>query len=63
MKTEAIIRKLLEDEALLAGGTAAVKRVMAELANEGVTVFQNTVSHVQIIVRHVLIVQRAMGRS
>jgi hypothetical protein len=57
MKTEAIIRKFLEDETLLQGGTAAVKRVMAELAEEGITVFQNTVANIQRITRQVLAVQ------
>jgi hypothetical protein len=63
MKTEAIIRKFLEDEPLLQGGTAAVKKVMAELAEEGVTVFQNTVSNIQRITRQVLAVQRERDQS
>jgi hypothetical protein len=63
MKTEAIIRKFLEDEAPLAGGTVAVRKVMADLANEGVTVFQNTVADIQRITRQVLAVQRSRVKA
>jgi hypothetical protein len=63
MKTEAIVRKFLEDEALLVGGTTAIKKVMAELAEEGVTVFQNTVSNIQRITRQVLAVQHERNQG
>jgi hypothetical protein len=39
MTIDDIIGKFLDDETLLAGGNAAAKRVVAELAEEGVTVF------------------------
>jgi hypothetical protein len=59
MSMDAIIGKFLDDEALLQGGTAAVREVVAELAREGVTVFAHMVSNVQTVTRHVLAAQRA----
>jgi hypothetical protein len=56
---EAIILKFLDDEALLEGGNAAVREVVAELGEEGVTVYRSTVSNVQTVTRYVLAVQRA----
>jgi hypothetical protein len=53
-----IIRKFLDDETLLAGGNAAARKVVDELAEEGVTVYQATVVSVQTITRHVLANQR-----
>ena len=38
MKTEAIVAKFLDDEPLLYGGTTAARKVVADLANEEVTV-------------------------
>jgi hypothetical protein len=58
MSMEAIIGKFLDDEALLEGGRTAVRGVVAELAEEGVTVFPTTVATVQSITRQVLAVQR-----
>ncbi len=59
MNMGAIIGKFLDDEALLEGGRAAVRDVVAELAEEGVTVFASTVANVQSITREVLAAQRA----
>jgi hypothetical protein len=58
MTIDDIIGKFLDDEALLAGGNAAAKHVVAELAEEGVTVYQAMVVNVQTITRHVLANQR-----
>jgi hypothetical protein len=58
MTIDDIIGKFLDDEALLAGGNAAAKKVVAELAEEGVTVYQAAVVNVQTIIRHVLAIQR-----
>ena len=55
---DAIIGKFLDDEALLEGGNAAVRKVVAELGGEGVTVHGSTVSNVQTVIRRVLAVQR-----
>jgi hypothetical protein len=63
MRTEAIIRKFLNDEALLEGGGVAVRKVAAQLAEEGVSVFNSTVEDVQRITRHVLAVQREPSRN
>ena len=63
MKMEAIIEKFLEDETLLYGGGTAARKVEAELAEEGVSVFHNTVLNVQTIVRQVLAVQRKRDQS
>jgi hypothetical protein len=59
MSIDAIIGKFLDDEALLEGGNAAVRGVVAELGEEGVTVYGSTVSNVQTVTRRVLAVQRA----
>jgi hypothetical protein len=59
MTLDAIIGKFLDDEALLEGGNAAVREVVAELGEEGVTVYRTTVSNVQTVTRHVLAMQRA----
>jgi hypothetical protein len=59
MTLDAIIGKFLDDEALLEGGNAAVREVVAELGEEGVTVYRTTVSNVQTVTRRVLAVQRA----
>jgi hypothetical protein len=59
MTLDAIIGKFLDDEALLEGGNAAGRGVVAELGEEGVTVYRTTVSNVQTITRRVLAVQRA----
>jgi hypothetical protein len=59
MTMGAIIGKFLDDETLLEGGRAAVRDVVAELAEEGVTVFASKVANVQSITREVLAVQRA----
>jgi hypothetical protein len=53
-----IIGKFLDDETLLDGDNAAVRAVVAELGEEGVTVHAATVSNVQTITRHVLALQR-----
>jgi hypothetical protein len=58
MTIDDIIGKFLDDEALLVGGNVAAKKVVAELAEEGVTAHQATVVNVQTITRHVLAVQR-----
>jgi hypothetical protein len=58
MTIDDIIRKFLDDEALLAGGNAAAKKVVAELAEEGVTAYQATVVNVQTITRRILAIQR-----
>jgi hypothetical protein len=58
MTIDDIIGKFLDDETLLAGGSAAAKRVVAELAEEGVTVYHATVVNVQTVTRHVLANQR-----
>jgi hypothetical protein len=58
MTMDAIIGKFLDDEALLEGGNAAVRKVVAELGGEGVTVHGSTVSNVQTVIRRVLAVQR-----
>ena len=58
MTLDAIIGKFLDDEALLEGGNAAVRKVVAELGGEGVTVHGSTVSNVQTVIRRVLAVQR-----
>lgn len=59
MTMDWIIRKFLDDEALLEGGKTAVRAVVSELEGEGVTVFATTVANVQTVTRHVLAVQRA----
>jgi hypothetical protein len=60
MSMDAIIGKFPDDEALLQGGNAAVRGVVAELAREeGVTVYAHMVSNVQTVTRHVLAAQRA----
>jgi len=59
MSMDAIIGKFLDDEALLDGGSAAVRAVVAELGGEGVTVYGSTVSNVQTVTRRVLALQRA----
>jgi hypothetical protein len=53
-----IIGKFLDDETLLEGGNAAVRKVVAELGDEGVTVFASTVATVQKVMRDVLALQR-----
>jgi hypothetical protein len=53
-----IIGKFLDDETLLEGGNAAVRKVVAELGDEGVTVFESTVATVQKVMRDVLALQR-----
>jgi hypothetical protein len=58
MTIDDIIGKFLDDETLLAGGKAAAKRVVAELAEEGVTVYEASVVNVQTITRRVLANQR-----
>jgi hypothetical protein len=58
MAIDDIIRKFLDDEALLVGGIVAAKKVVAQLADEGVTVYQGTVASVQTITRRVLAIQR-----
>ena len=58
MTMDAIIGKFLDDEALLEGGNAAVRKAVAELGGEGVTVHGSTVSNVQTVIRRVLAVQR-----
>jgi hypothetical protein len=58
MTMDAIIGKFLDDEDLLKGGNAAVRKVVAELGGEGVTVYGSTVSNVQTVVRRVLAAQR-----
>jgi hypothetical protein len=58
MTIDDIIGKFLDDEALLVGGNVAAKKVVAELAGEGVTTYQATVVNAQTIIRHVLAVQR-----
>jgi hypothetical protein len=58
MTMDAIIGKFLDDEELLEGGNAAVRKVVAELGGEGVTVHGSTVSNVQTVIRRVLAVQR-----
>jgi hypothetical protein len=58
MTMDAIIGKFLDDEELLEGGNAAVRKVVAELGGEGVTVHGSTVSNVQTVIRRILAVQR-----
>jgi hypothetical protein len=58
MTMDAIIGKFLDDEELLEGGNAAVRKVVSELSGEGVTVYGSTVSNVQTVIRHVLAAQR-----
>jgi len=58
MTMDAIIGKFLDDEELLKGGNAAVRKVVAELGGEGVTVHGSTVSTVQTVIRRVLDAQR-----
>jgi hypothetical protein len=62
MTMDAIIEKFLDDEALLEGGNAAVREVVAELGGEGVTVYGSTVANVQTVTRRVLAIQRARVR-
>jgi hypothetical protein len=59
MNLDAIIGKFLDDEALLEGGNAAVREIVAELGEEGVTVYASTVANVQSVTRRVLAMQRA----
>ena len=58
MTIDAIIGKFLDDEDLLDGGNAAVKEIVAQLAEEGVTVYGEMVRNVQTVTRHVLAAQR-----
>jgi hypothetical protein len=63
MTLDAIIGKFLDDEALLEGGGAAVREVVAELGEEGVTVYRTTVANVQTVTRRVLVLQRARDHT
>jgi hypothetical protein len=58
MTIDDIIGKFLDDEALLNGGGAACRGVVAELGGEGVTVHVSSVANVQTVLRRVLAVQR-----
>jgi hypothetical protein len=60
---DAIIGKFLDDEALLEGGSAAVHKVVAELGEEGVTVYRTTVANVQTVTRRVRALQRARDHN
>jgi hypothetical protein len=63
MTLDAIIGKFLDDEGLLEGGNVAVREVVAELGEEGITVYRTTVANVQTVTRHVLAVQRARNHT
>jgi hypothetical protein len=58
MKIDWIIGKFLDNEALLGGGKAAVREVVAELEAEGVTVSMIMVTNIQAVTGRVLAVQR-----
>ena len=58
MKVDRVIAKFLDNEALLNGGKAAVREVVAELEAEGVTVSASMVTNIQAVTDRVLAVQR-----
>ena len=58
MKVDWVIGKFLDNEALLGGGKAAVREVVAELEAEGVTVSASMVTNIQSVTGRVLAVQR-----
>jgi hypothetical protein len=58
MKVDWVIGKFLDNEALLNGGKAAVREVVAELEAEGVTVSASMVTNIQTVTDRVLAVQR-----